>query len=307
MGKDDASNRVPDFVLSRSAKVPASRLSNKFAAFSLSGRGDDAPMSGHGDDASMSGHGDNASPVKVTLDSVYFSSYVLNGLRQHDLVTGSFWDGTPSVLDCGDATIFAQALFPGYNLNAEIARPTTARSPAKGLFGAGMLASASNADFDLNIFDSASFVVQDWYSECIRHGVLLVQGEASDAPGRVVVGAAKVHTQVAAPALVVDNYHGIVTQIGAHVAYSQWNISLTGTAAARVVLLGSVAWTEGMQVTHTNPSIELSLIGNLWANNSANGWILDVLRKDSLATVAESFDALRELGALDLRVNFPQF
>lgn len=77
----------------------------------------------------------------------------------------------------------------------------------------------------------------------------------------------------------------------------------------RVVLLGSAAWVPGVEVRNTNPAAELSFVGNVVSNCTScvagNGWIPDQMHEDTLGLIAKGFDALREAGGWDLRVNFP--
>ena len=107
----------------------------------------------------------------------------------------------------------------------------------------------------------------------------------------------------------IDGYAGDVFQTGAVVHYHKWNISIAGVAPVRVVLLGSSAWVPGIEVRNTNPAAELSLVGNVVSNctscTAGNGWIPDDMHEDTLALIAKGFDALREAGGWDLRINFP--
>lgn len=280
---------LPDFVLTRTSAVPAS-LVGKFPAFALPGGGDAAV------------------PVTVSLDAVYFQSrngYVLNGLAAGDRVTGTFWDGNPSIFDCGDALLFPQYLSLNFGA-AEIGRPTTAASPAAGFLGAAMLTSAAvhGDGFDLSVFNSSSLVAQDWYSEA-PFGNSRLFGSASDAPGRFVVGAAKVNTNAGYAALAIDGYSGLVMQTGANVAYQRWNITLRGNVPVDVVLLGSTAWVEGVGLSDGNAAANVSFIGNIASNNTADGWIPDSLGRGALEVAATGYDAFRELGAWDVAVYFP--
>jgi len=277
----------PDFVLSRAAAVPASRT-GKYGAFRLRGGGDPA------------------APVAVTLDSASFmssSGYILNGLTAGDVVSGSLWDGNPTVVDSGDSLLFAGFLALGYGAS-EIARPTTRGVPAAGFFGAAMMASSSKTPFDWNVFDSGSLVAQDYYSET-PHGIMHLAGAPGDAPGRVVVSAAKANTQAGYSMLAVDGYAGDVLQTGANIHFGQANLSIAGSSPVRVALVGSASWTPGLLITNSNPNAEVSVLGCIVANNSYNGWLEDELHADTLAVIARGFDALRELGAVDLHLNFP--
>lgn len=282
-------SQLPDFVLSRTSTVPASRV-GKFPAFSLPGGG-------------------NATgAVTVSLDAVYFQSdsgYVVNGLEAGDAVTGTFWDGNPSFFDCGDALLFPQYLSLNFG-RAEVGRPMTAAVPAVGFLGAAMLTSASvhGDGYDLSVFNSTSLVAQDWYSEA-PFGNSRLFGSASDAPGRFVVGAAKVNTNAGYAALAVDGYSGLVMQTGANVAYQRWNVTLRGEVPVDIVLLGSTVWVAGVDLTDTNAAGNVSFIGNIASNNTWDGWIPDSLEQGALVTAAAGFDAFRELGAWDIKVYFP--
>lgn len=130
---------------------------------------------------------------------------------QGDSVVGGTWDGNPSFVDCGDALLFSQFLALGYGC-AELQRPTTRKAPAKGFFGAAMLASSSSTPFDWDIFDSASLVAQDYYSET-PHGNLHLVGQADDHPGRISISALKCNTEDGWPTLVIDGYAGDVFQV----------------------------------------------------------------------------------------------
>ena len=277
-----------DFVLSRTDAVPASRL-GKFPAFNLPG------------------HGNGSGPVAAVLDSVYFQSdagYVLNGLAAGDSVTGTFWDGNPSFFDCGDALLFPRYISLGYG-KAELGLPLTAGRAATGFTGAAMVTSATfKSSCDLAVFNSASFVAQDWYSESNR-GNLYLSGSPSDAPGRVVVGAAKVNTNVGFAALAVDGYGGLVMQIGANVAYQRWNISVEGATPSTIVLLGSKAWFQDLDLNVTAVNVNLSIVANIAGNNTWDGWIPDVEQPGALSAAALGFDAFRELGAWDVATYFP--
>ena len=280
---------LPDFVLSRTSSIPAS-LVGKFPTFNLPGGGN------------------GAGPVTVKIDSVYFQSssgYVLNGLVAGDTVTGTFWDGNPSFFDCGDALLLPQYLSLNFG-RAEIARPTTATATATGFLGAPMLTSASvhGDGFDLTIFNSTSLVAQDWYSEA-PFGNSYLFGSAQDAPGRYVVGAAKVNTNAGYAALAVDGYSGLIMQTGANVAYKPWNITLQSDVPVSIVLLGSTVWVDGVGLNNSNVAANISFIGNIVSNNTWAGWVPDMLVGDALQMAASGYDAFRELGAWDIATYFP--
>jgi hypothetical protein len=106
-----------------------------------------------------------------------------------------------------------------------------------------------------------------------------------------------------------DGYTGLTAamQTGFFGAYQPGNISITGEAPATLLLLGSKAWTQSVELnlTGAGPNVSMSFIGNIVCNSSWNRWVSDAIQPGALAAVAAAFDAFRELGAWDVSTYFP--
>jgi len=261
-------------------------------------------------------------PSFVTYNDVS-GFFQFRGLSKQDRVDIRMINGILDFDNCQRATILAEQFYPSrhpqskrFNTILRV-RGKDQALPKDGFLGFMTLFNAGNP-YDITVEDSQSLVISDYYTEQTWR-VLLLQGNAGDAPGRFTMLAHKFHGEYVDDLVHVRNYHGSIL-LGASFLPQ---VPVTDPAEAATIEGGTMA---GVKVkltpfvfSHqgTNP-IDIMLVGCSYGTGEP------VLRKEAGATfiqandllggkawhtaatdeekakISAALDHLRELGEIDL-------
>jgi hypothetical protein len=145
----------------------------------------------------------------------------LDGLTSTDTLHANVLDGRLVVSDCADAVVLIGFHVQGGSV---VSHPSPQAGPGTGFVGELFRAESFNR-FDLQVNDSQSYVVSDYYTEQTWQYILLGGTAADKHPGSVTVGAVKVGTNNyrypgdddLMPVIEVDNFHGQLVHFGGYV------------------------------------------------------------------------------------------
>jgi hypothetical protein len=174
----------------------------------------------------------------------------------------------------------------------------------RGIIGAHVFISASS-QYDVWVYNSSSVALTDHYTET-AHSNAFLSGDGVSGPGRVAISAAKLNLNSPAyPAAVVNDYAGLFFHTGSIASYSIANVSVGGTAPVDVVWVGESFWVNATAFAVSNHNARLTLLGNTYVPNTPP-FAPDIKQADSLALIAQGFDAFRELSYWDIALNYPE-
>lgn len=292
-----------DFALSRPASLPASRVgqepSQRHAAIALPGGGAQRPR------------------IEAYLDNFYWYSgggAVFNGLEAGDVVRGPMWNGDAEFWD-SDAAVVLPSFFGAGDNGITVARAQPAPPPAAraaGILGVGAFVSACSL-YDIRLYNSSSLTLGSYYTETSRAN-LYAEGDMGASPaGLLSVDQSKLNSgwvngSVPVPSWLIRNYSGTVAYFG-NTGSTAW---LVDAEASDLDLgLWGICFEDNLTVLDVRGGATLHAQGNIVAPYepappyTQQGWLPDSVHETTPATLQRGLDALRKLGIMDLRYNFP--
>eukprot|EP01051_Picozoa_sp_SAG22_P005745 SAG22_NODE_352_length_11827_cov_3.941252_2_plen_1753_part_00 len=253
----------------------------------------------------------------------------IDGLTQTDTLHANVLDGRLDVSDSADGVVLVGFHVQG---GSAVSHPSPMRGPAKGFLGEIFRAESFNR-FDLQVNDSQSYVISDYYTEQTWQYILLGGTAADKYPGRVSVGAVKVGTNQyrfpgdddLMPVIEVDNFHGSLLHFGGHFQFEtkRGNATTQRTPPLTLHRVGDAhifgmffgdtwlwqapRWSvEGSQasVCTLGNIITMDALKNLTVDDRCEG-SKGVTYEAQLQLVGAAWDHTRELGDWDLKLNYP--
>jgi len=246
-------------------------------------------------------------PSSITYDEVHvFGKYQkqpdykgmrLNGLGKDSVVHIKQLEGNFHVTDSAQATIVMDTSYEGaVTIDGKDKR-------RDGFLGLQTRLSTS-VPMALYVRDNHSFVASDFYMEAAEDG-LSFEGADGDPNGIVVYQGAKFNTNKGP--VTVNNYSGQIF-LGHDQFYGTpkpCTISLNGTRPLEFFMDGMSVYTTTFELKKTNDAAKFYSTGNLQIGGNLNSEsIADNTTPEVLAKIANAFDELRKLGALDLKLNY---
>ena len=259
----------------------------------------------------------------------------LDGLTSTDTLHANVLDGRLVVSDSADAVVLIGFHVQGGSV---VSHPSAQAGPATGFMGE-LFRAESFQRFDLQVNDSQSYVISDYYTEQTWQYILL-GGTAVDAyPGRVTVGAVKVGTNMyrcpgdddLMPVIEVDNFHGQLLHFGGHFEFEHlgengnasaqrtpaFTLHHSGAAEFLALFFGDTWFWLAPRWDVEGSSASVCTLGNLVTMDDfknltvpdqcvgrGKGWTAPT-HSAQLHAVAAGWDHIRELGNWDLKLNFP--
>ncbi len=223
-------------------------------------------------------------------------------LGAKDQVIINALQGNIRVTDSADATILGNFTWEG---SIVVEGTKTGRNGFLG-FQSRL---ATLVDRALFVKDNQNFVASDFYNEQSR-GMLYLSGSPELPPGRVVVTGARSHMN-GPVGTTIENYRGELFLGGKDFsdhrgpAQPAHGIIQTGTAPVDIYLFGNTFY--GTKLAVTPQTLRVFLLGNytLPAPTFATFDPVETHSPEALHGLARALDALRHLGAVDLRLNHP--
>jgi hypothetical protein len=183
-----------------------------------------------------------------------------------------------------------------------------------GMFGV-MAGFTPGNNESITVKNNLSFVASDLYTEAQKN-YITASGADGEKAGRITCVAPRFNTAKGQTDIQLNNYQGRVSILSSHADpyggdVPVYKVMQTGSRKASVVYAGIDFLTTPGQPGL--PTFELSngtatVVGNImdsWSDsNSANTSVPDQIPATGLQEVAAALDHLRELGDLDLRLNF---
>ncbi len=257
------------------------------------GHHDLGPMT-HGDDIRVTAP--SGKPCSLVLDEVY--AYGLyqkapekHGIRFSNLPKGSRIDGPHvqgnlRIEDCGDATVLFQTSYEG------TVTVSGTKSGASGLLGF-LTRLDTIAGPTLHVRDNRSVAMSDFYDEQ-SDSHLLLEGSAQLPAGRVTIQGPKTHLNTQQPVIDLRGYHGDL-YYGQNEFYLEPKEAkvVAGAASVGNLLIAGCFFYNSRLAPSLPPSVRLSLLGNLGANDTPAD-------AATLAVYANALDDLRRLGEVDM-------
>ena len=280
-----------DLVVSRSAVLPPSLTCRWESAGSC------RPA------ISLSNFVQTSAPLRLKLDSLYFSSQggaVVNALAAGDVMFGPLWDGNLAIYDSDDAVVLP-SFFTAEGSGVSVGRTHATSGDSSGVLGAACLVTSSNV-YDIWLFNSTSYAVADWYTET-SHSAVYLEGDGVSPPGTAALSSAKLNTN--APvwgALVVNNYAGTVLMTGAVASYAPYNASIFGSAPINVAIVANSFWANASEIFTTNAAATVHMAANIIVSD---GFDVNVVNANTPMVLATGYDALRLLGISHVEATFP--
>jgi hypothetical protein len=255
----------------------------------------------------------DGTPSRVTYDDLHFrKDYLpcgcfLDGLKVEDEVIINFGQGRVWAKNSSQALIIANHM-DYCSFVAEGA------GEDDGLFGVLAGFTPGNNE-SINIKGNLSFVASDLYTEAQKN-YITASGAAGQKAGRITCGAPRYNTAKGQVDISLADYEGRVAIIAAHADpfggdVPIYKVTQTGARRVSVVYAGIDFLTLPGQPGL--PTFELSngqatVVGNIvdsWSDqNSALVSVPDQIPANGWAEVAAALDHFRELGELDLYLNF---
>ena len=252
----------------------------------------------------------------------------INNLTTTDTVHANVLDGRLVVSDSADGVVLVGFHVQG---GSAVSHPSPMQGPAKGFLGEIFRAESFNR-FDLQVNDSQSYVISDYYTEQTWQYILLGGTSADKYPGRVSIGAVKIGTNQyrfpgdddLMPVIEVENYYGSFVHFGGHFQFEtkRGNASAqrtpplsmyqAGDAKFQALFFGDTwLWqtprfeVNGLQtsVCTLGNIITMDALKNLTVDNRCVGDAMADAAQMQL--VAAAWDHTRELGDWDLKLNHP--
>ena len=233
---------------------------------------------------------------RVWISGMYTKKPLVGGLDFRDLpkgaiVTGLHVNGNQHITNSARATILMNTSFEGAVIVA-------GKDPVRdGLLGFMTRLATINAH-GLYVRDSQNLFLSDYYVESADR-MMEFYGAAGDPAGRVTVQMPKSHCSQN-PVIRVQNYHGRLL-LGPSMFYpggiKPARITREGTNACAFLLVACQAY-------GVNPQFELGEDAPVsLVENTGQGLGKNQLPAGALDKVAEALDDLRQLGAIDLKLN----
>ena len=244
----------------------------------------------------------------VQAGSIYYHNVFATGTQPANV--GILFDGLPSGTEVvaehidGSVTVRnsseAKILFGFATFGHVLVEGTT---PQTGFLGILSAVSALE-DYPLMVRDNQSVIMTDWYNEQSQN-LISLKGNGIGT-GRVVLD----HTKAANNAVqmtAIDNYTGLLSQTGAIFGQAAdtntREIMATSAPNLHVLLMGNQSWNQA--ATTSGVSYE-TRVGNSINDRGTNPYNIDadVMQADSANDINAAVRAFRELGALDLQMNY---
>jgi hypothetical protein len=177
-----------------------------------------------------------------------------------------------------------------------------------------MMTRFNGGKWDFIVKDNHSLVISDYYNESSKN-IFTFEGEEGDPPGRVVVQGAKIaFTEVAG--IVGNNYAGQIF-IGPEqfCGGDSRRMSIQGEQATELFLVGNTFYHAAPLDFSVSPSAKIYQLGSWpvgrWKDpdltqEDVQAMFADSVPEDKLSDVAKELDYLRRLGAMDLKLNYPE-
>jgi hypothetical protein len=169
------------------------------------------------------------------------------------------------------------------------------KTPRTGFLG-GLNA---NVGGELVVQDSSDLVFTEFYKEQGKSGFIQLYGKPDDSPGRVTLGAARLHLWKESPYFAqIDGYRGQLTYAHAHVTFDK------SPEAYRIEQKSPSPFTLAL-LTHDNFGFDLHLDSSAKLVRAANRGVDDLMPPDGLAAIGIALDHWRLLGQKDVEFTIP--
>jgi len=223
----------------------------------------------------------------------------LEGLKKDDTVLVRYIHGNFHCVDSAAATILCNASFNTGHIVVE------GKGKDRGGFLGFLVKLGVCENTTLTVQDSHSLVISALYMEsdynCIR-----LEGAAGDPAGRITIQGAK--AQCEKTAFAGNNYHGEFT-LGPDMLFlmNPAKFECQGDNPLEIVFLGLYAYAAD-PVLKIGSNVKLHCVGNEGSDGKTVGYdcppsIMDTDLKAAIPQISRSFDDLRKLGELDLKLN----
>lgn len=265
------------------------------------------------------GHAPGCQSLGIRIDS----------LLDTDTLHANVLDGRLVVSDSADGVVLVGFHVQG---GSAVFHPSPMLGPAKGFLGEIFRAESFNR-FDLQVNDSQSYVISDYYTEQTWQYILLGGTAADRYPGRVSVGAVKIGTNQyrfpgdadLMPVIEVDDYHGCLVHFGGHFQFEtkRGNASAqrappltmhqAGEAKFQALFFGDTWLWQTPRWGVEGSQASVCTLGNIITMNALKNLTVDdrcvgeaVPDAEQIQLVGQAWDHTRELGDWDLRLNYPR-
>jgi hypothetical protein len=234
--------------------------------------------------------------VFTSLHEPYDEGILFDGLPSGTEVFAKHIDGNVTVRNSSEAKILL-----GFAVYSQLLVEGT--TPQTGFLGI-LSAVTSRHEYTLMVRDNQSVTMTDWYNEQTEK-LISLEGNGIGS-GRVVLD----HTKAATDAVqmtVIDNYGGLLSQTGALFGRSKdtntREIAATNASDLRVLLMGNHSWHQAP--VSSGVSYE-TRVGNAINDRGINPYNIDadVRNADSENDINAAVRAFRELGTLNLQMNY---
>lgn len=158
---------------------------------------------------------------------------------------------------------------------------------------------ATGVPYGIYVKDNQNLTVTNFYSEQADRYVS-IEGNGVNANGHVTIAGVKIQTALQ-PQITINNYHGRVA--GVSMQHYQTpdprNIAQTGIQPVNLLWIGNNGYNPTVTFT-TSPAGKLVFIGNTWKGPA------DSIPVGGLQAAIEVLDDFRELGMMDILLNYPK-
>jgi hypothetical protein len=256
-------------------------------------------------------------PGQTTYDGIYYTStgYILTGrgIELEKLPAGSYVgikhiDSPLTVDDSGPAEVVALYMLQGRLIVKGATQPKT------GFLGFldfdGLQMTQDPANFDVDVSDNQNLVVAHYYHEQ-GYNHLHASGGSGTAPGHVTIEGVKQNSTKPSDTILIDNYQGRILY-GPQCFMNKFSERITqaGTNPCDLILLGDIWRADGGEPTiKMDTGGRLIQIQNIYMttiNPNTLKYPPDVIPDKGLESVAAGLDDLQQLGAEDLKWNYPE-
>lgn len=242
-----------------------------------------------------------------------FSTREVRALECVNLPAGAtvhipFFDGTTRFINCGAATILGDFVEDGVVRVNGTAADTGFLGIQTNIF--------SGNPCDVVVENSQSLIVGDSYTEQTqRHLRLAGDVNPPNPPGHVTMRGVTMQTYSPTP-ISIEDYSGRFTYCGAHFLYKSVNIDQKGKNPIQIVLLGNTFWKKD-PILQLDTGASLTLLQNAVSFQDVQDPLQVVPKKINQQTlkvetispempgVADALDDFRQLGAMDMKINYP--
>ena len=242
-----------------------------------------------------------------------FSTREVRALECLNLPAGAtvhiqFFNGTTRYINCGAATILGDFVEDGVVRVNGMASDTGFLGIQTNIF--------SGNPCDVVVENSQSLVVGDSYAEQTqRHLRLAGDANSIKLPGHVTMRGVTVQTYDNTP-ISIENYYGRFTYCGAHFLYKAVTFDQRGQNPVQIALIGNTFWKYDPTL-HLDSGASLTMLQNAVSFQDVQDPLQIVPKKidrqsnqintisPEMPGVADALDDFRELGAMDMKINYP--